>query len=295
MRIFRRALAALALAAVLVYGIVGQAWRLSPADRLALQAERFALRVDAILDHMEKPQFYASDLYPFWAYEAAPYFEYEGLVQGEVIVPSLEWNVGLNGADHIHLGGYTYCAGVVWLNIRYVNPVSVRYDDPDALAVLVHEMLHAQGGEFCDSDSERAESRTQLGMLETLAGMANHGNRVALYALLEELRSVALGTVWLQALRSGDESRYLDLSRRIYDGEPFEIARAEKSARYWSANRSTLLEILAKYEASVFEEILDFEFKVDIPGDATSARVPVQMDDLRYVLAHLSDFAQGRE
>lgn len=285
----RRAVSIMIFAAILCLGLsvaVVRTENLSP-------EKKFALRLDAALDAMDKPSFTASDLYPYWAFEIAPYFNYEGLYEGEVPVPELEPFIGADGMSHIHLGGYTYCAQTVWVNIRYFNWVSVKIDDIQALSIFVHEMVHTLGGSFCSDDSQEAESRTQLGTLETLAAMANHGNRVALWALLDELRDITMGTIWSQAREVKDEQSYLDFAKVIYAGEPLEIARTEKAARHWSHDPDTLDEILEKYEKSVYEDFQDFSFKADIEGDfAIGIEIKIPMDDLKYVLENLEEMVQ---
>lgn len=253
------------------------------------QTEKFALRVDAALDSMEEPEFRAADLYPHWAYEIYPYFEYEGLTHTpDREPPVLLWHTASEAVEHIHLGGYTYCKDEVWVNIRAVKRVSVRYNDPSWLAVFVHEMVHTLGGGFCEGASADLESRTQLGTLEVLAAVANHGNKVALYALLDELRDIAMGSLWLEAINKGTIDQYRDFVNRVYDGEPLEISRWEKSYRFWKSDPQTIREILYRYSKRVYDDFQDFKFKVDIDWN----KEIILMDDLRYLLDNLEEMVK---
>ena len=249
------------------------------------QAEQFALRIDKALDALEEPEFEAFDLALAWPLEIAPYLQYERLTV-QPVNPAVVFEP-FPGDRHAHIAGYTYCGDEVYLNLRYLNWTSSWYDDISSLVTLVHEIVHTAGGDFCSWDSETAESRTQLGTLEVLAGMANHGNVVAYYALLDELREIAMNTALLEALQSNDLDGYREFREQIFPGDKMRAARFEKSMRYWAGEMITLKQILKKYSAVVFEDLQDGKFKADLPpGDGDQDTV--FMDDLMYILENLS-------
>lgn len=247
-------------------------------------AQRFALRVDAVLDGLEKPRVFAYELEGLWPYEVFPYFNYENLTN-QAIPPRVVFEVQGDGARHVHLAGYTYCENEVYLNARYINPVSVWYEDADALVTLVHEMIHTLGQDFCNPwDSEKTESSTQIATLEVLAAMANHGNEVAYYALLDELRSIAMNTALYEAMQENDLAGYREFRSLVFQEEG--LARFDKSQRYWANDQATLNEILKKYSVDVFHAVQHGRFQVDLPGDQRGTTI-YGLDDLRYVINHL--------
>lgn len=265
-------------------------------------AERMALKIDAALDLMEEPEGFSSiDLELVWPFEIAPYFEYEGLTDSFRGVPAVTFQPQADGQSHNHLAGYTYCGDEVWLNVRYINWVSTWYNRPDSLGTLVHEMVHTLGGDFCSRNSERAESRTQLATLEVLAAMANHGNYYALYAVLDELRDVALSTVWAESIKANDLDRFRAFRERIFPNDAVREARFEKAVRYWSSDPGTLRAILTKYSVVVFNDLLDGEFEAVLPrprsswGGGTNGPQTVLLDDLMYVIEHAEEMATDSE
>jgi len=261
---------------------------------LVEKAALMALKTDAILDSVSVPEFTSLDLALTWPLEIFPYLEYEGLT-GKAWEPMVEF-VPLPGAEAMHVAGYTYCEDVVYLNIRYINWVSPWNDEVESLATLVHEIVHTQGGDFCAWDSQTAESRTQLGTLEVLAGMANHENKVALWALLDELRSISMNTVLADAIARNDLDSYRSFRAKIYE-DGLSEARFEKSMRFWAPQIGELRTILDKYSVSVFRDIQDGKFIVDLPDtwhlDRTGDGLEdvVVLDDLMYVIENAEEMA----
>lgn len=282
-------LAGLTLAAAIVLAPIN-------ASLQTTDAERLAFRIDAVLDQYEAPQeFFPESLDPYWVFEVAPFFQYEGLTTAEYEPPAVIFEPQRGGADHNHLLGYTYCGNEVFINIRVINPMSAWYGwERNPLATLVHEMVHTLGGDFCSLDSATAESATQTAALETLAALANGGNRVALYSLLQELKDMAMGVVLAEALKNDDLDGYREFRSRI-DPSALQEARFEKSMRFWRNDMPLLMEILDKYSAKVFANVQAGELVADIPsaggiGDGSRDHVP--LDDLSYVLANMEEMAE---
>lgn len=256
-------------------------------------AERAALRFDAALDRLERPEDINSADAQVLAIEIAPYFEYEGLTGWSTSIPEVVYEPQLEAMGHNHLLGYTFCEDEVYLNARYVNWTSAWYNRPDFFSTLVHEMIHTLGGDFCTYDSAWTESRTQLATLEVMAAMANHGNAMALYALLDELRAVAMGTALAEAIEADDLDRYRWLHSEVYDGDPIQRAKFEKSMRFWSPRLTELRALLAKYDVAVFADFQDFRFQAEIPGGLPGRDV-ILMDDLQYLVDNLDDMTEDR-
>lgn len=287
-RRIRRGLAALLLVGAFVVGIVSAS---SPPTTYS-PAAAFALRIDAALDRLPEPaQPTYDDLTVYWPFEIAPYFEYEGLTDYEYGVPPIViLEPQLGAMEHVHIAGYTYCEDAVFLNARYINPVSVWNERTEVLATLVHEMVHTVGGDFCSFDSVTAESRTQLGTLEVLAAMANHGNEYAFYALLDELRDIAMSTAELEYIEAGDIAGFRALYQEVYP-EAARLARIDKSLRFWANDMETLKGILDRYSKVVFDDFQDGEFLAYLPGYRQGATT-IPMDDLVYVLSNLDELSR---
>lgn len=255
-------------------------------------AEVFALRVHNALKSMEVPKFSAKDA-TWWVAEFTPYFGYEGVDRVAEMLGAgtdqveVEFILQEDGGSHNHILGYTYCEGVVVLNGRMISPVSTWKNRPDFLATLVHEAVHNIGGAYCSNNSKMTESRTQLGTLEVLAAMANAGNRVALYTLLNELQDIAENVVWYNDLKNNDMKHFLAFQEEINDGDAMKMARLEKALRYWHNDLDTLKGILDRYSVTVWEDFIkDFKYVSSSPmtGDFI-----VNMDDLRYVINHMEE------
>lgn len=305
----------LLIAGAIALGAIGSIGSPSVASAGPSQAEKLAVRLDKILDSIPERRFDGEASVYLWALEILPYFEYEGLTSSVKLPDSIDFQPQLNGRMHNHILGQAGCVrnggGPVTINARVANPVSARYGDTWFLPTLVHELIHVQGGGFCFGSSERLESTTQIATFEVLAAMANHGNKDAAYALMDELRDTALAAVHYEALRDGDVERYYELHRKIHPS-PLEQARTEKFRRFWNENaqtRSRFKFILNTYSAiplrAVFSGLETGEIPnlymgewVDVgtfshdtePPDKYAARV-LKVDDLVYFLEHAEEIA----
>ena len=251
-------------------------------------AERLAIRIDRVLDGMEEPRIHTSDLLTFWPAEIAPYFDYEGL-SDDINPPSVRFFTPTDGAEHNHLSGYTYCDEEVFLNRRYVNPVSHRFESINSLSTLVHEMIHTLGGDFCSPmDSETTESTTETATTEVLAALANHGNDVALYVALENLKEIAIDTAWYEALRDNDMAGFYRFITQVYDDR--EQARLAKAVRYWSKDMDYLKTILFKYSVKVFDNFQAGKVDMNLPeGFYGMKKGTLVLDDVRYLMENFED------
>jgi len=142
-------------------------------DRTAGAATKlaFAQRMDALADRLPEQELLRSrSEWINWAYEIIPYANYEGLVPGEAVVPYDLVAFWARTARNFHVAGQAACrdpegqpiVGPVALNLRYINRVSPWYGSEHSLGVLVHELVHMQGGPFCSGASEDLEANTQI-------------------------------------------------------------------------------------------------------------------------------------
>ena len=298
-------MALLAITLLAATGIFAQA---KPLDTPAAE---LALRLDGLLDQVEEPKVEITQAtIAAWTVEILPYFEYEGITSASVTPDSVKLTLFPSAMENFHVLGQAFCdvfgGGPVDLNGRVANPTSAWYDKPFVLATLVHELGHIQGGGLCSGSSAELESTTQLVALEVLAAMANGGNELALYALLDELRDMAMGAAHYEAIANGNLDGYRALVGQVFDA-PDEQARAAKSARRWSSDPATLREILYKYSWIPVDKILDGLEKGQIPdlklapvqetfgfyGRPSNPRRPLVIDDLAYVLEHADELLRG--
>lgn len=278
--------------AVFLAGTVLLAAVFLPRDDFS-EAEKLAIRIDAVLDGLEEPKIGYNDLTMLWPREVAPYFDYEGL-SPDVSIPKVQFFAPQDGLEHNHLGGYTYCADVVWLNQRVINPVSSRFGQPNALATLVHEMIHTLEGDFCTYDSAKTESLTETATTEVLAALANHGNSVAFYAALDNLRDLLVSTAWYEALKSGNMGHFKEFMGIINDD--VEQARLDKAQRFWATQPDFLKEILYKYSVKVWENVQKGEIEVAIPGfRGGESKQLIVLDDVKYLLENFEDMADDQD
>jgi hypothetical protein len=249
-------------------------------------AEQLAIKLSKAISKEKPLKIKESDLVKKWPNEVAPYFEYEGLTNGEARVPVVKFSDDTNAARHFHMLGYTFSFGdsnEIYLNDRYRNKISTKYQDISALTVLVHETSHIQKGDFSGMDSETIEKNAQLATLEVLASMANHGNKYAKQALLDELLSICLGVIESRAIQSGTLEKYRKFCTEI---SPRNKIRIEKAERRWNqVGLDKLDELLKKYSVTVYNDFQDFQFTAKAEGDK-SPRIML-MDDLKAFLENL--------
>lgn len=235
----------------------------------------FVVTVDGLLDTLERPAISPNDYdIVMWAYEVLPYFEYERVRNGVVIPNSAALTAYLTGMEHQHILGRATCVAPndmpfegadrpypfdVELNGRLGNQHSAWYGDPSYLPTLIHEFAHVQGA--C-GHGEADEHAAQVVTAEILSALVLGGNREALYPLLEELRSWALGWLLYDAINLNDGSEeklaaYKAFRDGVYD-DPFETARSDKALRFWDREgRSNLSTMLHTYSVTPFVKLVE--------------------------------------
>lgn len=297
----RRRVALAVVGAVFILGGLGLALQPSSAQ----ESMSLVRRLDALADQLPDEDLLTSlDDMKMWALEILPYMEYEGLSL------QTKWpaDIGLfyeDGSSAFHLAGQAACRmltglfsrGPILMNFRYTNPHSTWYGAGTSLGTLTHELIHIQGGPFCSGESEDLEANTQIAMVEVLSAMVNHGNRAALRPLLLELRSIGLAALQYELSRS----EYLAFLDSISD-DPFEMARADKSYRFWmtQGGEDRLREILYKYNevpwAAIIEGASDGtvdRVQVSTGGRGSHVRTePMRSDDTAYFFAHAEELVR---
>lgn len=177
-----------------------------------------------------------------WMAEIVPYFEYEGInADGEVgefqglVYPQLDFEDYQDGLlSHHVLGRAMIFQDDISLNARISNPVSAWYGREDSIGTLVHELAHANGVKFpAPYSAIDHEASAQLVTLEVLSAMVNHGNTLAVPALLDELSYMNMAAARYIALRDGDEGRFLADREQLFT-DPFQQAAAVKADRQWA-------------------------------------------------------------
>lgn len=259
------------------------------------EARALALRMDALANQIEDSGWepaISEELMNQWALELLPMYSYEGATNRtnipEVLLP-LPW---IEGENHNHIGGKSDCITMAVINYRYFNPVSHWYSDERWPIVLAHELAHVQQrSAVCENySSEQIENTAQMVAWEVMAALANGGNRDAAYALVFELRNVALGSAHAQ----GNADEYNELLNKVFDKDPNSIARHEKSIRFWSGHPEKLNEILHKYS----RQPLDILFTYRNTGVVHQLALPTQhktlpIDDLLYFIANAEILIEG--
>jgi hypothetical protein len=268
--------------------------------------EAFARQVDAALDRFGEYRI-AITLMTLrqWTREIVPWFAEEGITA----VPSTPHVrfAHLDGTNAIHVAGYAHCRGKVTINARYASPVSSWHRDVSFLQTLAHELAHEQQGSDCRAfPVARVETGAQLMSFEVLAAMANAGNEPALVALLDELRTIALGALWLRAV-DGDPAATATFEARFEELlTPRERALFERSRRWWVLREDDLHGMLARHQLVPLAKTQHGIRHGFIPNVVMS---PVQLlgprgtpnqarslltDDLQYLVSHLGELSPVR-
>ena len=205
-----------------------------------------------------------------------PYMEYEGLTD-ETIYPNRSILEPRRGTDSFLNGGYASVPEkgeiIVSVNDRYVDDLRVN-DARQVLVVLVHELVHIQGGNFLplpkelirnedgeivdwlDGTSARLESATEAATQEILAAMCEFGDKLACQAFWLNLEDLARGNLRYRAMRASVPALY-DIWADAFFRERDEEIAAAKANRFWQSRWGFLSDLLEKYSVRAWEQVRD--------------------------------------
>jgi hypothetical protein len=186
----------------------------------------------------------------FWMAEYArlivPYFGYE-FVTPNPRYPKIMGAIPFQASESFHIGGrmIPVQGGIVLLNERYF--LDERWNDKRrALGVLVHELVHVQGGAYLQGESWELESATSIATLEVLAAMCNYGDTLACPAFWRNVEHFARTSLKLKLQASGLGGLYTFWANTFWRDD-YEQDAFEKSMRFWENDPETLKAIYFKY------------------------------------------------
>lgn len=188
--------------------------------------------------------------------QIVPFMAYEKIKEKSQY-PMLVLFSPVTDSNHFHLGGWarveTYA---VRINDRYVMRDELA-DERQVLGILVHEIIHIQGGNFASQSGapDWVEPRTEAATLEVLAAMCNFRKEAACAAFWSSIGDFArtsfrarMGRWNLSWLAN------LIMNVTIYDGDAQRSFR--KSMRFWEDDPGSLQYILEAYSLRPWEEIV---------------------------------------
>ena len=246
---------------------------------------------DSVTDHI------TWDLYTNSAWlaqlyrDVVPYYAYENLVaRGRT--PELVAFLPLEDNESFHiLGEYFGVMDAIALNERFLYDPRFS-DERELLGTLIHEGIHAQGGNYLEGDSVWVESHTSAATLEVEAAMCNYNKEVACRAFWYDLHDLARSTFRSYARKYNAEGLFLFVNKMLWRTTG-EWSWADKSSRHWADNQGELSEILYKYSQLPFENMVipnicslaAFDTGINQTDDeGVLRRILTVFDDTQYVL-----------
>jgi len=239
-----------------------------------------------------------------------PQFAYEGISDG--IYPEITAIQPFSGERSFVVAGTTgrLDSGypIVLLNERFFLE-GWEIDERDIYTTLLHELTHAQGGNFtflpppesrsagwAYEESARLESLTSAATVEMAAAICNRGDRVACGSFWLQLRSLATGSLRAKAYRSGYGWAY-KVFADLYLSNHQERVWRDKALRFWAPNMWELRGILERYSEHPWEQeviagvcgrVLSAGthrlLSITAGGFSTYLVAGIRFDDTRYIL-----------
>lgn len=119
--------------------------------------------------------------------------------------------------------GLSDCQAEALLDIDFIDPKAPLFRSPRFLPTLFHELFHIQQGVLCETlTRDIIEGTAQVVSWTVLAAVAirersNSLGREAAYALVLELRKVALNIAFLEMLRNpSSQKAFMELLWKVY-------------------------------------------------------------------------------
>lgn len=253
------AIGALVIGAAIIFGIVRAYDLIVRATYIDEHLKGFALvgsldnnidmgRFDPLLTREPFVQF-GIETNSKWAIDytlrIVPLIAYEGIVEDTTYPAAVGFLPFPGDAAYTVWGMAWPASSVAFVNWRLATDETIM-DEADALGVLVHELIHVQGGIFATGTSEELESATSAATVEVLAAMCNLGDDVACVAFLRDIQSPVRAALIRDLSWYGAEWVYQAYSD-IFLRDRTERLIAAKSLRYWSKDPGARVEILSKY------------------------------------------------
>lgn len=199
-----------------------------------------------------------------YALRIIPFYYWERV--GGATYPDYVVVIAWPGATSLGVGGRADCVlslsgeiCAVWINERYFND-PVWQDKREVLEVLVHELIHIQGGDFMRPEGESwteksaiLEAKTSAATLEVLAGMCNTGDELACKSFWHSLESTARQT--LRANLRGDDWIY-QIFADLFLRDPAESRAAHKLLRDYASLGMSPYETMYKYALVPYQEMM---------------------------------------
>ena len=196
-----------------------------------------------------------------------PYFYYEK-VSAQGLYPAAVGSTPMYNDESFHIAGRMISdptGYIALLNERLF--IDNRWNDQrKALEVLVHELVHVQGGNYLYGTSEELESATSIATVETLAAMCNYSHEIACEAFWLEVESLARSSL-LVGLQDIGYGHLYERWAKLFWRTPQEQIEYDKSIRRWSDDPETLYIIRTKYQLIPWDTILE---NVPVSGRANT-------------------------
>lgn len=193
-----------------------------------------------------------------WRDEIVPYFASEGITDarlpdGGLVWPRIEFVRFTDPTAFFHVLATTDVLSphAVRVSARIASPASAWYQRKDTVAILVHELCHAQGIFYGFDEWETwglaydVETSASLCGLEVAAAIVANGNMQMLGPLLVRLRAMSLGAVEALSTAEGRYDDYLALLGELLS--PIEQLEFNKSERLWNRDQQGHDRYLACY------------------------------------------------
>ncbi len=255
-----------------------------------------------------------------WAAEILPWYAREGIAYDVRVPESINWylvplglgssvvsytfdidaftNCQMKGATQAP-SGFAIVTGPVWMNGHYTLPTDSLYQDVGYIFTLTHELGHDQG--ICNGPSDYVESSTQLAAIEVASAMSLGGNKLAAASLLPEWRSIILGAMLYDALKSDDLPSYYAFLKSVVTPKEYAARMSKYRARFTDdLAKEQWAEVYKKYSYAVYVKAewclrggtlaaSDKRGSLFAPHVMVPSEQPLVMDDFVYLIENLGE------
>lgn len=228
-----------------------------------------------------------------------PYFYYEK-VAPQGLYPKALGTVPMKDDESFHVAGRMIPdpdGYIALLNERMF--IDNRWNDQRrALEVLVHELVHVQGGAYLYGTSEKLETATSVATVEVLAALCNYDHEIACEAFWLEVEGLARSSLLVSLNDMGLKYLY-DGWASMFWRDGAEQAAYDKSMRRWADNPEALMTIRKKYALVPWEIILTkyqsggtANTELAICNDFGCSVLGMPFDDIAYLFRGFSWFME---